>query len=114
VYGDVKYSEVVRDRWTEDTKETATYPRLTTQSGNNNFRNSDFWLYKKDYFDLAKVQITYDFPKKMLQNFLVHEISTYISGSNLLTFSKERKLLELNTTSAPKTRFYNIGFKLMF
>ena len=46
VYGDRKYSEVVRDRWTEETKTTATYPRLTTQSGANNFRNSDFWMYK--------------------------------------------------------------------
>lgn len=114
VYGDGKYSKVVRDRWTEATKETATYPRLTTQSGNNNFRNSDFWLYKTDRFNLAKVQITYDFPKKMLQNFVIHEISTYISGSNLLTVSKERKTLDLSTTDAPQTRFYNIGFKLIF
>jgi len=114
VYGDNKYSEVVRNRWTEATKETATYPRLTTQSGNNNFRNSDFWLYKTDRFNIAKVQITYDFPKKMLQNFVVHDISAYISGSNLLTLSKESKILELSTTSAPQTRFYNIGFKLLF
>ena len=114
VSGDTKYSEVVRDRWTEATKETATYPRLTTTSATNNFRSSDFWLIKTDRFNLAKVQITYDFPKKMLQNFVVHEISTYISGSNLLTLSKERKLLELSTTGAPQTRFYNIGFKLVF
>lgn len=114
VSGDTKYSEVVRDRWTEATKETATYPRLTTTSATNNFRSSDFWLYKTDRFNLAKVQITYDFPKKMLQNFVVHEISTYISGSNLLTLSKERKILELSTTGAPQTRFYNIGFKLVF
>ncbi len=114
VSGDTKYSEVVRNRWTEATKETATYPRLTATSSTNNFRNSDFWLYKTDRFNLAKVQITYDFPKKMLQNFVVHEISTYISGSNLLTLSKERKILELSTTGAPQTRFYNIGFKLVF
>jgi len=113
VSGDTKYSEVVRDRWTEATKETATYPRLTTTSATNNFRSSDFWLIKTDRFNLAKIQITYDFPKKMLQNFVVHEISTYISGSNLLTLSKERKILELSSAT-PQTRFYNIGFKLVF
>lgn len=114
IYGDRKYSEVVRGRWTTETKEIATYPRLTTESGNNNFRNSDFWLYKTDRFDLAKIQITYDLPKHMLRNFFLHEISAYVSGSNLLTLSNERKILELNTTSAPQTRFYNIGVKVVF
>lgn len=113
ISGDTKYSEVVRNRWTEATKETATYPRLTTKSETNNFRNSDFWLYKTDRFNLAKVQLTYDFPKSLLQNFVIHEISTYISGSNLLTVSKQRKVLDLST-GTPQSRFYNIGFKLVF
>ena len=114
MYGDRKYSEVVRDRWTEQTKETATYPRLTTQNGANNFRSSDFWMYKNDRFNLAKVQLTYDFPKSTLQNFFIHEISAYISGSNLLTVSNVSKILEMNVGSAPQTRFYNIGLKATF
>lgn len=114
VYGDRKYSEVVRDRWTDATKETASYPRLTTTNGSNNFRNSDFWLYKTDRINLAKVQLTYDIPKASLQNFLFKEISAYVSGSNLLTISKEKEILEMNTTSAPQTRFYNVGIKAVF
>ncbi|MCW0483279.1 SusC/RagA family TonB-linked outer membrane protein [Gaoshiqia sediminis] len=114
VYGERKYSEVVRDRWTEETKATATYPRLTTESGSNNFRDSDFWMYKTDRFNLAKVQVTYDLPQNLLQNFLFKEISTYVSGANLLTISKEREILEMNTTSAPQTRFFNIGLKAVF
>lgn len=42
VYGDRKYSEIVRGRWTPETAETATYPRLTTQNNTHNFRDSDF------------------------------------------------------------------------
>lgn len=114
VYGEGKYSEIVRGRWTPTTAATATYPRLTTQSGANNFQNSDFWLYSTDRIDLAKVQLTYDFPKKMFKNFFIHDISAYVSGSNLLTIAKEQTILELNTTSAPQTRFYNLGFKLTF
>lgn len=114
VYGERKYSEVVRDRWTEATKATATYPRLTTVDGSNNFRNSDFWLIKTDRFNLSKVQITYDLPKSMLQNFFFHEISAYISGTNLLTISKEREFLEMNVGSSPATRFYNVGVKASF
>ena len=114
VYGDRKYSEIVRDRWTEATASTATYPRLTTESGSNNFRASDFWLYKTDRVNLAKVQVTFDLPRDLLKNFLFHEISAYVSGSNLLTISKEREILELNTTSAPQARFYNFGIKAVF
>ncbi|MDQ1297455.1 MAG: hypothetical protein QG611_1437, partial [Bacteroidota bacterium] len=35
VYGTKKYSEVVLNRWTEETASTATYPRLTTLSNEN-------------------------------------------------------------------------------
>ncbi|MHB9055092.1 MAG: SusC/RagA family TonB-linked outer membrane protein [Paludibacteraceae bacterium] len=114
VYGERKYSEIVRNRWTEATKETASYPRLTTQSGTNNFRNSDFWLYKNDRFNIAKVQLTYDFPKRALQDFFIHELSAYVSGANLLTISNVGKILEMNVGSAPQTRFYNIGVKATF
>ena len=106
--------EVVRGRWTEATKETAVYPRLTTQSGDNNFRNSDFWMYKNDRFNPAKIQLTYDFPKSMLQNSFIHEVSAYVSGSNLLTLSKEREILEMSVGSAPRHVFYNVGLKVAF
>jgi hypothetical protein len=114
VSGDDKYSAVVRGRWTEETKETATYPRLTTESGSNNFQDSDFWLYKTDRFDIAKVQITYDFRGNFLQDSFFKGITAYVSGSSLLTISKERETLELNITSAPQTRFFNIGVKAIF
>lgn len=114
VYGDGKYSEVVRGRWTEETAATATYPRLTTESGENNFQNSTFWLYKNNRFDLAKVQLTYNFPKDLLRKTFLKEAAVYISGSNLLTISKERELMEMNIESAPQTRFYNLGVKFSF
>jgi TonB-linked SusC/RagA family outer membrane protein len=114
VYGSGKYSEVVRDRWTPETAETATYPRLTTKSGSHNFRTSDFWLYKTDHFNLAKVQVTYDLPSDLLKDFFIHGVSAYVSGSNLLTISKEREILEMNVGSAPQTRFYNVGVKATF
>lgn len=114
VSGEEKYSKIVRGRWTPETAETATYPRLTTGNGNNNFTNSDFWMYKTNRFDLAKIQLTYDFPAKMLRGKLVHALSVYASGANLLTVSKEREYFETNIGSAPSTRFYNLGVKVTF
>ncbi|GAF04887.1 SusC/RagA family TonB-linked outer membrane protein [Saccharicrinis fermentans] len=114
ISGNDKYSEVVRGRWSEDNKENATFPRLTTESGDNNFRNSDYWLYKSDYFNLAKVQITYNIPKSILNQIVFQQISTYVSGSNLLTISNEREVLEMSVGRAPQTRFYNFGIKAVF
>ncbi len=114
VHGDGKYSAAVRDRWTPETAATATYPRLTTESGSNNFQNSDFWMYKTNAFHLAKVQLTYDLPQSVLRNSFIHGVSAYISGTDLLTIAKERELLEMSVGSAPKTRFYNLGVKLTF
>lgn len=109
VYGDRKYSEIVRNRWTAETAETATYPRLTTQAGDNNFRNSDFWLYKTDRFDLEKIQITYDLPKSLFKNTLVRGVQIYANGCSLLTISGERELMETNIDSAPQYRNFNLG-----
>jgi len=114
VYGDRKYSEVVRNRWTPETANTATYPRLTTQSGDNNFRSSDFWIYSTSRVDLGKVQITYDFPKNIFRNGIVKGLSVYLSGSSLLTIAKERKYMEMNVGSTPQNRSYNLGVKAEF
>ena len=109
-----KYSAVVRDRWTPETAATATYPRLTTQSGANNLTTSDFWLYSTSRFDLAKVQLTYDFPKSIIGNGILKGLAVYASGNSLLTIAKERKLLEMSVGSAPQARFYNLGVQVMF
>ncbi len=109
VYGDRKYSEVVWGRWTPETASTATYPRLTTTTNNNNFTNSTFWRYSTRRFDLARVQLTYDMPSKWFANKLVKGISVYLSGENLLTIAPERKYLEMNVGSSPQCRFYNFG-----
>ncbi|HEY0769861.1 MAG TPA: SusC/RagA family TonB-linked outer membrane protein, partial [Sphingobacteriaceae bacterium] len=93
VYGNRKYSEVVRDRWTEETRETATYPRLTAESGVNNFRSSDFWMYKANRFNLARVQLSYSLPSSLISDTFLRDVSIYVSGSNLLTLSKEREIL---------------------
>jgi TonB-linked SusC/RagA family outer membrane protein len=102
VTGAVKYSAVVRD---------ANYPRLTTLGSGNNFRYSDFWTYSTDQINISKVQLTWSFPRKLLQRSFVKGISIYASGSNLLMIAKNRAIMELNIGSLPQTRFYNFGIK---
>ena len=114
VNGEDKYSEIVRGRWTEETQNTATFPRLTTQNGNNNFRAADFWLFSTDRFDLARVQLSYTFPESVIGNGLLRELNVYVNGANLLTIAPNRELLELNIGTAPQTRFFNLGVRALF
>ncbi len=114
VDGDDKYSEVVRDRWTEETKNSASYPRLTTRNSDNNFRSSDFWMYNTDRFDLSKVQLTYSIPQSFMNKMFIDKMDVYVNGNSLLTISPERETMEMNVGQAPQTRFVNLGVKAVF
>lgn len=111
--GTSKFSEVVMGRWTEETKETAIYPRLSTSNGDNNYRNSTFWTYKNNVFRLSNVQLTYNFPENTFRGTFVQGLSVYCGGSNLLTLSKEREYMEMNL-GAPQYRNLYLGFKAAF
>lgn len=112
--GDKKYSDYVLRRWTEETKATATYPRLTTMGSTNNYRNSTFWLYRDDYFTLQRVQLTYQFPAKIAETLFMKDLSFYFAASNLLTISKYRDIKELKIGSEPNYRSFSLGMKIIF
>ena len=110
--GDSKYSVNALGRWTPETAATATHPRLTTLSSANNAAASTFWMYSTDRFNIRKVQLTYDFPKEMFDGKVVKALSIYLNGNDLLTISKNRKIMETAVGYAPQTRFYNLGVKV--
>lgn len=124
IFGERKYSEVALGRsilGTDDNgqlyvtnPETATYPRLTSTTSDNNFRDSDYWMYKTDRFNLTKVQLSYDLPNELFRNSILSGAGFYVSGSDLLVIAKERKLMEMNIGGSPQTRFFNLGFKAQF
>ena len=109
---DDKYSVNARGRWTPETAATATHPRLTSVAHGHNGSASTFWMYSTDRFNIRKVQLTYDFPKEMFTGKWVKALSVYVNGNDLLTISKERKLMETSVGYAPQTRFYNLGVKV--
>ena len=114
VYGDRKYTEIVRGRWTPETAATATYPRLSTEGGQLNFRGSDFWTYDASYFSLNQIQLTYDFPAKWFDNKFVKGLQLYVNGNNLWMACHEKQYRETNIGTGPQTRSYNFGVKVNF
>lgn len=107
--GDDKYSVNMLNRWTPATASTATLPRISSQTNNNNFRNSDFWLYKTSNIMLNKVQVTYHLPASVTEKSFVKNVNIYVIGSNLYNFSGRRDIMTLNIGSAPQMRNFFLG-----
>ncbi|MGV8136634.1 MAG: SusC/RagA family TonB-linked outer membrane protein [Mangrovibacterium sp.] len=114
VDGDDKYSEIVLNRWTEATKATATFPRLSSAANSNNFHSSTFWLYRDDYFTLDRVQLTYEVPIRTTNKIAMKSLSFYIDASNLLTISKYKDFRELSVGSEPYYRSFSLGLNATF
>lgn len=112
VNGDEKYSAIVRNRWTPETAETATYPRLTTGTGTNNYRNSTFWLYDNSFFDIRRVEVTYEFDKSLCQKLGLTQMSVNVVGENLWKFAENRDVLELNVSGNPQYRTVSLGLNV--
>jgi TonB-linked SusC/RagA family outer membrane protein len=114
VDGNKKYSEIVLTRWTPATAATATYPRLSSAANPNNFQTSSFWLFRDNYFNLDRMQMTYDLPEAVTQRLRMKKLSFFVDGSSLFTISKHNGIRNLALRSEPYYRTYSIGVKTMF
>ena len=114
VDGNDKYSEVVLNRWTEATKETATFPRLSSVANPNNFRNSTYWLYRDSYFNLSRLQLTYAIPERVSNALRMKNLNVYVAGSNLFTISEYKEARDVRVGSEPSYRSYSLGARIMF
>lgn len=114
VDGNDKYTEVVYNSWTPETAATATYPRLSSQANNNNFRRSSFWLYNNDYFQIRKIQLTYKMPQSVTKPLLMEEFDIFVDASNVYQFAQNRKIRETRVGNQPYYRTFSIGVRTKF
>jgi TonB-linked SusC/RagA family outer membrane protein len=112
--GDVKYSEIAKERWTPATGSSAKYPRLSAKTNTNNNQTSTFWQYANNSFSLNRVQLTYDMPKTICSKLAMKTLSIYLSGSGLGTISKQNSVRYLSIGSEPQYRYFTLGLRSMF
>ncbi len=72
-------------RWTEETKDIATLPRLTTLDNANNFRNSTQWLADGSYFKLRNLNVYYNLPQKWVKPMKIEKCQVYVRANNLFS-----------------------------
>lgn len=74
------------NRWTSENQD-AKYPRLSSQSNANNYRNSTLWLADRSFLKLRDLEVYYHLPKSVLEKTrIVNNAKIYIRGIDLLCF----------------------------
>ena len=77
------------DYWSEDNRNLyASWPRLSDQLVDNNNRNSTWWLRDGGFLRLKSIEIGYSFKTEKFSKVKLDALRLYLSGTNLLTFSK--------------------------
>lgn len=107
------------NRWTPETAETATYPRLTAGGNMYNYGNnwnSSLFVQNGNYIRLKNVTVSYKLPENFCRNYLGGlRVKIFVQGQNLLTWSRTRlQDPEVTFTSYPLQRTITTGINLNF
>jgi len=110
---------IAEDRWTADNpRQDAYYPRLTVATtSDNNYLNSSRWLKDGAFIRLKQLSLGYSIVADKIKKMGLNSLYVYISGTNLLTFSKFKLWdPELGSNGAlyPITRTGTLGIRIKF
>ena len=102
-------SWIAEDYWSANNQNpNAAYPRLTEYDNNHNTAASDYWLRNGSFLKLKNAEIGYSYKNMRF----------YVSGTNLLTFSKfdywDPEMGGGSGLKYPTQRVFNFGFQMTF
>ena len=105
---------VYRNRWTPETP-NARFPRLTTETVDNNLQTSSLWLADRSFLKLRNCEVYYKLPSSWLNRFWVKNAKVYERGVELLCFDSIDQLdPEAMNSSYPATRSIHVGLSVGF
>lgn len=105
---------VYRNRWTPETP-NARFPRLTTETVDNNLQTSSLWLADRSFLKLRNCEVYYKLPSSWLNRFWVKNAKVYVRGVDLLCFDSIDQLdPEAMNNSYPTTRSIHVGLSVGF
>lgn len=80
--------EYYDNRWTPENQD-ATYPRLSSQSNENNYQTNTLWLADRSFLKLRSVELYYKFPQALIKKSkILNNAKVYVRGVDLLCFDK--------------------------
>lgn len=108
-------SKIALDRWTEETKGNASYPRLSSVNNMNNYQKSSFWNKNGDFLKLRSLEIGYTIPKTLAKKLLVDETRVFLNGTNLFSLDHMEGHVDPETLSGyPAMRTFSLGIDIRF
>jgi len=110
---------IMENRWTPgNPSQNVAYPRLGIANQNgNNYQPSTWWSKDGSYVRLKQASFGYKYASESLQKTGIGSIYFYVSGQNLLTFSKFKLWdpeLGSNGAGYPPVRIFATGIKAAF
>lgn len=113
------YEDIYKHRWTEANPDpNALYPRMSIEVNPNNHRASTYWQRDGSFLRLKNAEIGFTIPKTVTEKIRLNSVRFYVSGVNLVTFSKF-KLWDPETGGGqgqayPLSRIFNFGVNVNF
>ena len=94
------------------------YPRLTYYQVANNFKTSDFWMKKGNFFKVQNIELGNISAEKLNDWKGIKAFRFFIRGANILTLSKIKDVDPENINSGithyPFNKTFTGGFKMIF
>lgn len=104
--------------WSENNRNPyALWPRLSNQVVENNDQQSTWFMQDATFIRLKSVEIGYTFPQTLTKKFKVNNLRLYMSGTNLLCWSRFKLWdpeMAGNGLGYPVQRVINVGINLGF
>lgn len=115
------YTDYHLKAWTQDryfAGEEIKYPALSSSNSVSTMYANDFFIMDRSFLRLKNIELGYSLPKKILRNAGIQKVRFYVSGTNLLTFSK----INVNTidpeqakaNAYPLTKMVTVGGSITF
>ncbi len=114
-FGSSQAYTFITGRWTPETANTATYPRLTPGFNNNNDATSTFWQRNGDYFRIKNAEIGYTLPFRFTNHIKISSVRFFANGLNLFTHAAfDRVDPEAYGQVYPIQKVVNFGVNVKF
>jgi len=115
LYNNNNISVFSNDRWTPETAETATLPRLTPEINNNNYRASTIWQRDASFLKLRTVEVYYNLPESVVRKAKLNTARVFVRGLNLFSLDNIKIMDPEELTAVyPTLKSINVGASIGF
>ena len=103
----------ILDRWTPENPSN-TIPRAAYIGGRYSRSETSLALQDASFFRVSNVTLSYTFPAQLTRKAFIENLRLYVTGNNLLTFTKYKGYDPEMGDYYPATRMYVVGLNITF